>query len=335
MPTALQPSADPLMPNHSALARACVLIPTHTTRHLALCVGSLRFQQTPPHAVVVTCDNERSDIAALLEDVWGPTARALQERGGHAPVLLHVQRAHAGQARVNQVRNNGLRALDNAGMLREQDVVIICDGDTMLAPDAIAKHVARARAGADVTACYRVELTESQTQRVTESDVLASAERFASMFAESQTAERMARLGARHARYVRSLRMRRWLPTWTGLVKPHKPKLLGGHHAVRVATLRAINGYDERFEGYGFDDDDLSRRIHALRPAAQVSIGVRDIIAVHLWHPVRAPAAINGSPGHQTFCLPWTTRAAEGWSSPRSQDELHVRVVAGRTEEHA
>ncbi len=335
MPTALQSSADPVASNHSALARACVLIPTHTTRHLALCVGSLRFQQTPPHAVVVTCDNERADIAALLNDVWGPTSQALQERCGHAPVLLHTQRTHAGQARVNQVRNNGLRALDHAGMLREQDIVIICDGDTMLAPDAIAKHVERARAGADVTACYRIELSEAHTQRVAESDVLASAERFASMMTESQSAERLARLDARQARYERGLRLRRWLPAWTGLVKPHKPKLLGGHHAVRVATLRAINGYDERFEGYGFDDDDLSRRIHALRPTPKVVIGVRDIMAVHLWHPVRAPAAINGSPGHQTFCLPWTTRAAEGWSSPRAQADMHVRVVTGRTGEHA
>lgn len=335
MPTARQPSADPVTPNYSALARACVLIPTHTTRHLAMCVGSLRFQQTPPHAVVVTCDNDRADIAALLDDVWGPTARALQARCGYAPVLLHAQRAHAGQARVNQVRNNGLRALDHVGMLRDPDIVIICDGDTMLAPDAITKHVARARDGADVTACYRIELTELQTQRVAESDMLASAERFASMMTESQSAERLARLNDRQARYERALRLRRWLPAWTGLVKPHKPKLLGGHHAVRVSTLRAINGYDERFEGYGFDDDDLSRRIHALRPAPPMSIGVRDIMAVHLWHPVRAPAAINGSAGHQTFCLPWTTRAAEGWSSPRAQSEVRVRVVTGHTGEHA
>lgn len=309
--------------------RACVLIPTHTTRHLALCVASLRHQRTPPWAVVVSCDNDDAAIGSLLREVWPQTAAALRERTGHEPPMLHASRPTLGQARLNQVRNNGLRALINAGHLRDQDVVVVCDGDTMLEPDAIGKHVALRASGVDVTVCYRVELTEEATPGVLMGDVAGSEASFRAMLARCATGDELATLRERQSRYERAQRRRRWIPAWTGLVKAHKPKILGGHHSVAVHAFKAVNGFDERFGGYRFNDDDLGRRLYALRPRLNVHIAIDEILAVHLWHPIRAPSKLQMAPGFELFRQAWTCRAQLGLDNPREQPAVMVRTIPG------
>src|SRR5262249_6815500 len=118
-----------------------------------------------------------------------------------------------------------------------------------------------------------------------------------------------------------------------GLPKAHKPKILGGHHAVSVRCLRAVNGYDEQYTGYGYDDDDLSRRLHALSPPPRTAIAVSEILALHLWHPSRAPARPTDAPGYARFSSPGLPIEAEhGWRNPIPQPEPHVRVIEGGPE---
>ncbi|MHC5010179.1 MAG: galactosyltransferase-related protein, partial [Planctomycetota bacterium] len=47
-----------------------------------------------------------------------------------------------------------------------------------------------------------------------------------------------------------------------------------------------INGFDERFVGWGLEDSDVRDRVMRLRPRPRVKIlhGVCD--AYHLWHPI-------------------------------------------------
>jgi hypothetical protein len=112
-------------------------------------------------------------------------------------------------------------------------------------------------------------------------------------------------------------------------VKSHKPKLLGGHHAITVARLREINGYDEEYVGYGFDDDDVSRRLYALRPMPRIAIAADRIIAFHLWHPSRAPARPTDAPGYARFRSPLRTPVAlRGWRTPMSQPTPRVIQVS-------
>lgn len=290
-------------------------------------MASLRHQTTPPHAVIVTCDNDDPSIGALLDETWPATARVLRERTGEAPALLHAFRPTLGQARLNQVRNNGVRTLLGEGLAGDDDLIVVCDGDTMLEPDAVAKHLALARAGADVIVCYRIELSEAQTPGVALADVTGSLAAFEAMIARYDTPEARAALLDRQRRYERAVRLRSWVPGWTGIIKPHKPKILGGHHSVRVRALRAVNGFDERFGGYRFNDDDLGRRLYAHRPRLHVRIAVSDITAVHLWHPIRAPMRLQDAPGYELFQQPWVARAALGLDNPREQPALTVRRV--------
>ncbi len=52
------------------------------------------------------------------------------------------------------------------------------------------------------------------------------------------------------------------------LASAHKPKLRSCNFSVHRSALEAVNGFDERYEGWGQEDDDLGRRLYraGLRP---------------------------------------------------------------------
>ncbi|MFN7021351.1 MAG: hypothetical protein ACK4WH_08510 [Phycisphaerales bacterium] len=301
------------MTREQASPRVFMLIPTHTTRHLACCLASLAHQTRSPEGVAVTCDTDDPAIGVLLDE-WWPRVRV---RSGGRPVLLQTYRPHLGQARLNQVRNNGLRTLRDHFGLRGEDLVVVLDGDTMLAPDALARHAALAEAGFEVIIPYRYMIDEQPTAQVSAEDVLENGVPIPRL----ATAAQRGLLESRHRRYRRHLLLSR-----VGLVKSHKPKIIGGHHAVLWRRLVEINGFDEEYIGYRFNDDDLSRRVRAVRP--RTAIAVRDIAAFHLWHKVRAPERLEDAPGYTRWSrkdLP--TRCVHGIESPLEQPPPVVRVV--------
>lgn len=95
---------------------------------------------------------------------------------------------------------------------------------------------------------------------------------------------------------------------------------------MRWGLLEAVNGYDERFVGYGYDDDDLARRLYALRPAPRVAAATDAILALHLWHPTRAPARPTQAPGYAVFTAAWTPRAVSGLAGPAPQPRVRIEA---------
>lgn len=280
--------------------RVHLVIPTHTTRHLAACVASVAWQTRPPDTVIATTDGDGAELAAGVASAWVVVPQAL---GARTPAFEHVRQAHGGVARLNRVRNNALRALAERHQPRDGDAVVVLDGDTVLAPDAIERHAA-AITGGEMVIPWRVYLDESTTPRV-HAEALVSGTARAEIDRALSCA--MPELRVRERRFARHVWMRRWVP-WA--LDAHKPKIIGGHHAVSWGALRAVNGYDERFEGYGYDDDDLARRLHRL--GARVVLAITSIHAFHLWHPTRAAGRPTQTPGYATFCEPWTARCGRG-----------------------
>lgn len=297
-----------------------MLLPTHTTRHLASSLYAIAFQTDTPDGVVLTCDTDDVQLIELARSTW----LAAQQRCPQLPSLLVSVRPHTGEPRLNQVRNNGLRALDSYASLSEEDLVVIVDGDTVLEPEAIRKHRGLVLAGHELIVPYRVDLTPQETPAFHEDRLI---EQGLPAIEPLMTDERVSKLDARRARYRKQLRLKR-LPIASAFTKRHKPKFIGGHHAASVRVLRAINGYDEMYVGYGYDDDDLSRRAYDLRPFPKTQIAVGDIHAFHLYHPTRAPGSPTEAPGFRRFSrndLP--TRAEAGWDSPREQPEPEIIEV--------
>jgi hypothetical protein len=278
--------------------RVHVIVSTHTSRHLTWVLWGLVHQEVSAASVTISCDTDDADIrkvAAEKSRRWGLPLRV-------------VQRRHYGITRVAQVRNNGIRALTadlgEEGLGRSQ--LLLLDGDICLAPQAIAQH-ARAGDRGDLVLGYRVNLGREATATLDPDCVEPRHQPGPPDPAELREASR------RHRKHLRKAFLRR-----LGLAAPHKPTVLGAHHSVGWERMRALNGYDETFQGWGMEDDDLARRMH--RSGARAISVVREARAFHLWHEPQAQR-VHESPNFQRFQLPWQPRCWHGLEDPVEQIE--------------
>lgn len=321
--------------------RAHVCITTHTADRLGPTLAGIALQLHAPASVVVSVDGADAAIGALLDGLWPRLAAGVRAQGVRPPALLLTERAHAGCAQPNQARNNALRALEAHTELGDDDLIVGLDGDIVLHPSALGVHADRARAGADVVSAFRINLDASASAEV--GRALAGGEaagdspegrrgvgdavEVGAMLDGLATARERALLATRAGRAARQLVLRR--SGLTALVKAHKPKLITAHHGVRVRALRSINGYDEAYSGYGYEDDDLARRLHAAK-VFRWSVAIEDALAFHLHHATRAPSRPTDAPGYARFSAAgWTLTAAAGWRTPGAQAEVRTRVIEG------
>lgn len=279
-----------------------VILITHTTLHLSRVLLGFAFQTRPAESVTVSCDTDRADIAQVVESA----SRELR-----MPITL-VQRTHTGKARCAQVRNNAVRALlasDRAPGTNAR--LIFLDGDTVPAPDMVELHE-RLSTPRQMISTFRINLSEAQTAGFDEQAVRELRR------GVSITPEQSDELAQRHARYRRQLTLSR-----LRLTKRHKPRMIGGHFSVPLSAYLAVNGTDEAYEGYGQEDDDLTRRMRAW--GAPTLVAVRDILAFHLWHPTRAPQDWHTAPGVARFNARHPVRALLGIDQPAAQPTPVVR----------
>lgn len=291
-----------------------VVISTHTTRHLRATLLGVAIQMPRPASVVVSIDNDDANV----RDLCAASSRELD-----LPLIV-AWRSWPREVRVGQVRNNGVRALLGAPRLQiaETDWLHLLDGDSVMPPGMLAASE-RARLGGDLLVGGRVLLTEAQTSAF---DIarFAQGDRCVEL-SPGQIAERT----QRHARYARQLWLKRF-----GLVKMHKPKVLGANHACTVAMYRKVDGYDETFLGAWREDDDFGRRVYLAGGKGRVA--VENVCVYHLWHPLNpqkrenwselrgAKTSVPGGPA-------WRPRA--GLSIPLPQEHVQAcRFVQGEVE---
>ena len=318
------------MSTHSAVNASTVhprfhlLIPTHTTRHLEPCLCAISRQTLPPATIVLTCDSDDPAIREVAERSARAISEAFHARNLEPPLFLHIFRPHQGPPRLNQVRNNGLRALESAGRLSPLDFILILDGDTILEREGIAKHLRLAATHIGAILPYRINLDDLRTARVESARLLQGDPTLESdLITETDRAD----LLKRQQRMNRQLTLRS--SPLRFLIKSHKPKLLGGHHAVRVDLLRAVNGFDEHYRGDGTDDDDLARRLYQLRPRIKVIPAATEVMAFHLYHETRRPWRPSEAPDHDRFArknIP--TFAKDGWTTPLPQPTPTLQILS-------
>src|SRR5437763_396129 len=67
---------------------------------------------------------------------------------------------------------------------------------------------------------------------------------------------------------------------------PRKPKLFGNNVGIWRADFERVNGFDENFQGWGCEDDDLRHRLR--KAGVYVESILRWTRSYHLWHPIDA-----------------------------------------------
>jgi glycosyltransferase involved in cell wall biosynthesis len=231
--------------------------------HLRLMVASLAAQTRVPDEIVVADDgSDAATVAAmnrLLPACGIPATVVRQEKDGY---------------RLAAARNRALRAASG-------DVVLFLDCDIALLPDAVAVHERLARPGR-LLCGNRALLDEAATKALIAAVPAPSAADWELAWTAADTRERVAaaRLFAHQAA------LRRW-----HLARPHKPKLLGCHFSLCREDVERVNGFDENFVGWGYEDDDFARRLYAA--GVQPWSVIEETRAMHLWHPSLAPQALE------------------------------------------
>ena len=231
--------------------------------HLRLLVAALAAQTRVPDELVVADDgSDAATVAALAKflPAGGIPARVVrQEKDGY---------------RLAAARNLAIRAATG-------DYLLFLDCDVVPLPDAVAVHERQA-APRRLLAGHRALLDEAATKALFAA-VPAPAEadwELAWRSADMRELETAARLFARHAA------LRRW-----HLARPHKPKLIGCHFSLFREDVERVNGFDENFVGWGYEDDDFARRLY--RSGVEPRSAIAAARAVHLWHPTLAPQALQ------------------------------------------
>jgi len=202
--------------------RASLVIATYNwTEALALTLESAARQTVAPSEVLVADDGSRPDTGELIERL----------RAGYPVPLIHVRQEDRG-FRLARIRNLAVARASG-------DYLIQIDGDLLLHRRFVADQTGAARRGHFVR-CSRAFLSPAQTAAV--------------LAGGPAPAWWAGGLGKRWA----ALR----LPLLSRLLLDRELDRLDGHYLSywREDALR-VNGYEERFEGWGREDDELAARL--------------------------------------------------------------------------
>jgi glycosyltransferase involved in cell wall biosynthesis len=254
--TAIQTTAAPTAgPADTARDIALIVNTYQKPRHLGLVLASIAAQTGVEgrFEVIVSDDGSTDGTAAFVRDF------AAQAR---FPVRLTSQ-PHDG-FRLARTRNAGAR-------LTASDYLLFLDGDCILPRDHVAAYLERRRPGRALLG-YCARLPEDTSAALRE-DTLVTTD----LAALAPIAERR-------------LLAKRFRKAWwhAALRHPSKPRLAGGNCGIWRHDFEAVNGCDERFVGWGQEDDDLGLRLRA------VGVRLESILdrtwSLHVWHPVDTSA---------------------------------------------
>jgi len=211
----------------------------------------------------------------VADDGSGPDTRELVERRAQESdlELRHVRQEDRGY-RLATIRNRAAAAT-------EQPYLIFLDGDCLVRPDYVERHASLAEAGRFVHGS-RVRLDPGLSQFATTREATAigrwSAVRWLGEW-----------LRGRVDRFTPLLRVP------LGPLRRVSPRRWRGVKGCNLALWRsdflAVNGFDEGFEGWGFEDNDLVVRL--IRNGVRRKEGRYAVPVLHLWHETRSPDAAS------------------------------------------
>ncbi len=240
--------------------------------HLRACLHALTLQTHPPAQVVVVDDGSSPACAARLrEDV---------AQSGLPALLVHrVRTAYCPAA----ARNEAVRHAQHPYLL-------FLDCDVLTFPDVIERHVQTAKRGRFLAGNCAL-LDEPNSRPLLQHVTWGAAELEAAWGHADQ-----ATLRRRIAAFQRNHRLRRW-----GLARRHKPKLISWYFSLFKEDLRSVNGFDENYVEWGYEDDDLGLRLYQAGLAScSVAAAAR---ALHLYHSSAKQKTDNQSRPNREYFL--------------------------------
>jgi glycosyltransferase involved in cell wall biosynthesis len=249
--------------------------------------------------LIVTDDGSTDDTPQIVADF----ARSVSFRVGY------TTHPHT-RFRLSRCRNEGVQA-------SRAPYLLFLDGDCILPRDHVRIHLERRKPGTVMAGdCCRLD---RETSARVGAEVIRSGE-FQSWRPRGE---------------IRRLRKLDRSARFYGLIgHPTKPRLIGNNVGIWRSDYERVNGYDENFQGWGCEDDDL--RIRLRRAGVRIESIVRWTHTYHLWHPTDATQPADWRQGANVQYLLRTgrlTRCRNGLHK-RELDEISIHVVGEPANPH-
>ena len=221
-------------------------------QYLRTCLNCIARQNALVEEVVIADDGSSE---AVVQSIL-----AMKDR--YPFKIIHAWQPKNG-FRLAASRNNGIRHASG-------DYLIFLDCDFALLDGAIAAHVRSARPG-HVCSAYVKYLPEQETAGVIDGSTnLDQLEHLYNALPDRP-------INRAHWKFIQNTWMIRF-----GLRSPRKFRC-SSHFSMHRSDMERLNGYDEMFEGWGGEDEDLAHRMAKL--GLRGTSIIRSARALHLWHP--------------------------------------------------
>ncbi len=248
---------------------------------LRLCIASLEKQTRPPDEVVIADDGSDAEHV-----------RAIGELVQQSPLkIVHAWQEHRG-FRIAANRNNAVR--HSSG-----DLLFFTDGDMVLFPDVLERHMAASEGRYWASSHNGVRLTAEESERVTEEAIRSGRLEEVWPGWEDPRAKWLRREAERFRHKARRLWRQRLVER-----RCRRFLLITGQASVPRAAFERVNGFDEAFEGWGDEDIDLGLRLQLSGVRGQTVADASRVF--HLYHDPAPLAQPNRDyyrrPRHGQWC---------------------------------
>lgn len=228
--------------------RISLIISTYNNaRRLDLCLQSVARQKVMPDEIVIADDGSSDDTANVIDE-W---------RKRISVPLIHVWQEDNG-FRLAAARNKAMATATG-------DYLVQIDGDILLSPSFIADHRRLARKGSYCKGT-RVRLDRERTDKIMATGTAPSFHWWSSGQINRGKAFRILPLAYLFAAFF----------------KKDRATAKGCNMSFWRDDIVRVNGYDETFEGWGREDDDLAHRLF------RSGVKMRELrfaaLCRHLWH---------------------------------------------------
>ncbi|WP_456405802.1 glycosyltransferase [Caldithrix abyssi] len=229
---------------------------------------SIQHQSVLPSEVIITDDGSQEPIVDVVQEL-------VPQFDFRIKLVIQEDRGF----RLARCKNNGIRVAEN-------DFLVFWDQDVVGTRRYLETYYENWKPGMFVVS-YPVRLSEAQTQRLTEADIRQGD------YSHILNKEQLKKIRKQFKKDRFYFYLRKFI-----LRNDTRPKLRGGIFAISRAALLKVNGFDERYQGWGNEDDDLGRRLYA---SGVVGFNpFYDQFPLHLYHP---PYHTNGQRANQKYYL--------------------------------
>lgn len=285
------------------MKRISVIIPVYNRlEHLRAGIQCLLNQTVKPYELIISDDGSSEKIMDFIGDLIGKAQFKIK----------HVYQEDKGFRKT--------RALNNGVKNAEGEILVFCDQDLVFPKDHLENIVKNLKENEFLN--YRPQNTEEKEKN----EILT----LLNEGIEYEDILQRLNIGDKKAEveHLKKDRKRRWLYTLN--LNKRGVKLVGMSYALTKESYIKVNGYNEKFQGWGFEDDDFGNRLYAL------GIKGREIkdenLSFHLWHPFDPSKTESSNEemyrSEKKLALSKKKyRCDFGYETPLDRDEVRVEEV--------